>query len=241
MKKILTLSLLAIAVTSTAASATSINIRHEWKPEYGDKNDQAHADRIAVSHRFKNGIGFEVEAKYKSNNDDAWGDSSGNGNQANISYKWNINDTFSLTPQFKLEANSDKVGYQGNLTLGYKATDTISTSIRYRYHYENYKSSLDKANSHYNRITLAAGYSGIEDWKFGLSTDYTIKQEGEEVWNGDKQGFSEINSKISYTGFGGGWAPFVEIGVTPADKNMAGDDDKDDWRPRYRVGIVYSY
>lgn len=241
MKKVLTLSLLALAVTSTAASATSINIRHEWKPEYGDKNDSAHADRIAVSHRFKNGVGFEVEAKWKSNNEDAYGDLSGNGQQANISYRWKINDTFSLTPQFKLESGNDKIGYQSNLTLGYKATDNISTSIRYRYHYENFKSSAGKPNSHYNRITLAAGYNGVQDWKFGLSTDYTIKQEGQEVWDGEKYGFSEINGKITYTGIGGGWAPFVEIGVTPADKNAAGDNDKDDWRPRYRVGLVYSY
>lgn len=241
MKKLLLIPMVAIALTSMGASATTINIRHEWKPEFGDKNKSAHADRIAVSHRFKNGIGFEVEAKWKSNNEDAYGDMSGNGNQANISYRWAINDTFSLTPQFKLESNDDKMGYQGNLTLGYKVTDDFSSSIRYRYHYENYKSDIDKANTHYNRITLAAGYSGVEDFKFGFSADYTIKQEGQEVWDGEKYGFSELNATAEYTGLNNGWAPFIEIGVTPADKTSHGDDDYDDWRPRYRVGMKYSF
>lgn len=240
MKKVLTLSLIGAALFSTAAMATTINIRHEWKPDWG-KHDDAHADRIAVSHRFSNGIGYEVEAKYKSNNDDAWGDPSGNGSQANISYRWKMNDTFTLTPQFKLEVNDDRIGYQSNLTLGYKVNSDISTSVRYRYHYENYKSSADKPNTHYNRITLAASYNGIKDWGLGLSTDYTFKQEGQEVRDGDDNGISEINAKIAYKGFEGGWAPFVELGVTPEDKTSAGNDEKDDWRPRIRVGVTYTY
>ncbi|WP_190330691.1 oligogalacturonate-specific porin KdgM family protein [Vibrio sp. S17_S38] len=236
MKKVLTLSLLAVAITSASVSATTINIRHEWKPEFGD-NAAGNADRIAVSHRFASGVGFEVEGKWKSNNDDAYSDFSGNGQQANISYQWKMSDAFSLTPQFKLESNDKKTGYQGNLTLGYKASDSISTSIRYRYHYDNVASSQD--SSHYNRITLAASYSGLTDYKFGFSTDYTIKQEGAEVWDGNKEGISEINLTGEYKGFGGGWAPFIEIGVTPSAKYNG--DDMDSWRPRYRVGMKYSY
>ncbi len=242
MKKVLTLSLLAVAITSASASATNVQFRHEWKPEFG-KNSAANADRILVNHRFANGIGFELEGKWKSYNEDAFGDLGGNGQQANISYRWKMNDTFTLTPQFKIESNDTKMGYQGNLTLGYKVNDDISTSVRYRYHYDNItdNASTGKSNSHYNRITLAASYNGIQNWGLGLSTDYTIKQEGQEVWDGNKDGISEINAKITYKGIGGGWAPFVEIGVTPADKTAAGDNDKDDWQPRYRFGLQYSY
>ena len=169
MKKILSLSLLAVAITSTSVFATTINIRHEWKPEFGDK-EQGNADRIAVSHRFANGIGFEVEAKWKSNNEAAFSNLSGNGQQANLSYRYKLSESFTLTPQAKLETSEKGANYQGNLTLGYKVNDDVSTSIRYRYNYFNGKdATID--NNHYNRITLAASYSGVQNFGFGASTD----------------------------------------------------------------------
>ncbi|WP_065677919.1 oligogalacturonate-specific porin KdgM family protein [Vibrio celticus] len=44
-------------MTSTAASAASINLRHEYMP---DRDGDKHRDRITVGHRFDNGIGFSV-------------------------------------------------------------------------------------------------------------------------------------------------------------------------------------
>ncbi|HBV77062.1 MULTISPECIES: oligogalacturonate-specific porin KdgM family protein [Vibrio] len=238
MKKILSLSLLAVAITSTSVFATTINIRHEWKPEFGDK-EQGNADRIAVSHRFANGIGFEVEAKWKSNNEAAFSNLSGNGQQANLSYRYKLSESFTLTPQAKLETSEKGANYQGNLTLGYKVNDDVSTSIRYRYNYFNGKdATID--NNHYNRITLAASYSGVQNFGFGASTDYTFRQEGTVQYGTSKQGISEINLTAEYKGFESGWRPFIEVGVTPEYKYKT-DDERDDWRPRYRVGMKYSY
>ncbi|MFD2017193.1 oligogalacturonate-specific porin KdgM family protein [Vibrio olivae] len=136
MKTKLLTSAILLALTSTAAHAVSINMRHEWKPEF-EGQDQAHKDRIAVSHRFKNGVGFEVEAKYKSGDGffdfDQFVDA---GNQANISYRMKLDDKFSLTPQYKWETGDNKHAHQFNLTLGYKINDDWSTSFRHRYHYE---------------------------------------------------------------------------------------------------------
>ncbi len=240
MKTKLLTSAILLAVTSTAAHAVSINMRHEWSPEFKD-NAENHKDRIAVSHRFKNGIGFEVESKYASGENAFDIDEfKGNGQQANISYRMKLDDSFTLTPQYKWETSDSKAGHQFNLTLGYKINDDWSTSFRHRYHYEVKNSGDD--NSHYNRWTVGLGYKGIQDWSLSASTDYTWKQEGEDVWKGDSSGFTEINFKAEYK-WVDGWSPFAEFGVTPAtDKTKASaDQEKDSWRPRLRVGMKYSF
>ncbi|SDG83184.1 oligogalacturonate-specific porin [Vibrio xiamenensis] len=235
MKTKLLTSAILLAVTSTAAHAVSINMRHEWTPEF-EGNDQVHKDRIAVSHRFANGVGFEVEAKYKSGDGffdfDQFVDA---GNQANISYKMKLGNGFDLTPQYKIENDSSSHNHQLNLTLGYKINDDWSTSFRHRY---NYKLKNGEYDSHYNRWTVGLGYKGIEDWSLSGSTDYTFKEEGDESWKGNKNGFTEINFKAEYK-WGNGWSPFAEFGVTPEKKE--GSSEKDTWKPRYRVGMKYSF
>ncbi|SHO55956.1 oligogalacturonate-specific porin KdgM family protein [Vibrio quintilis] len=242
-KKIL-VSAVLIGLTSAAAQAATLNIRHEIVPRY-DGQKASHADRVAVDHRFKNGIGFGIEAKWKSDNEDAFGEQKGNGNQANISYVYKINDKWSLKPQYKWESKSDRVGHQFNLTLGYKVNSDWSVSFRHRYHYEN---KVDSQNGHYNRWTFGAGYKGVEDWKFGASLDYTFNEDASGPrWEDKKSWFSELNFTGEYKGLESGWRPFVEVGFKPyksGDKyefngEMVSANDK--WRPRFRVGVKYSF
>lgn len=240
MKKVLTSAIL-LTLTATAAQAATINLRHEYKSEFGD-NDAYHGDRIAVSHRFANGVGFEVEAKYKSNttgNDDAFDEFTQNGHQANVSYRYKLNDSFTLTPQYKIEMNnSDKMSNQFNLTLGYKVNDDLSVSYRQRY---NYTTQANKESSeHYNQGTFAASYSGVEDWGFGASLDYRWRQEGQDTWKGNKAGVNEVNFTGEYKGFESGWRPFAELGFEPT-KKYSTDTEKGDYRPRYRIGLKYNF
>lgn len=238
--KILTSAIL-LAMTSVAAHATTINIRHETTPRY-DGQSAKQADRVAVSHRFKNGVGFEVEAKWKSDNEDALGEQKGNGQQANVSYLYKLNDAWSLKPQYKWESGSDKVGHQFNLTLGYKVNPDWSVSFRHRYHYEN---KVNANNSHYNRWTFEASYGGLENWKLGGSVDYTFNPDSSGPrWKDHQNWFSEVNFKGEYTGFEGGWHPFTEIGFVPyksGDYVYDGSEQNDKWRPRVRIGVKYSY
>jgi hypothetical protein len=233
-----------IGLTSVAAHATTINIRHEYVPEY-DGQDAKHADRIEVSHRFANGIGFGVEAKWKSQNEDAFGEQTGNGQQSNISYRYKVSDTITLTPQYKWESGSDKTGHQFNLSLGYKVNDDWSVGFRHRYHYEN---KVGSDNSHYNRWTFSAGYKGIEDWAFGADLDYTFNEEKSGPrWKDDKSAISDVNFKGEYKGLKNGWSPFVELGFVPYNSGDSYSfNDKtynsgDKWRPRYRIGAKYTY
>ncbi|WP_256611390.1 oligogalacturonate-specific porin KdgM family protein [Vibrio ostreae] len=202
----------------------------------------SHKDRVAVSHRFANGVGFEVEAKWASNNKDGelnqdpFSEFAGNGQQANISYRYKLTDSLSLTPQYKWESSDGKWGNQFNLKLDYKVNDEWGVSFRHRYHYET-KPNVDKS-SHYNRWTFGAGYKGIEHWSLGASMDYTWKQEGQIVYKDDSDGISEVNFTFEYQGLESGWRPFGEIGVTPSRKD---DDEVDSYRPRFRAGVKYSF
>lgn len=236
MRATLLTSAILLAVTSTAAHAVSINMRHEWTPSWENKDD-SHKDRVAVSHRFKNGVGFEVETKWQSGNKafdfDQFVDA---GNQANVSYRWKLNDDFSLTPQYKWETGSNKFAHQFNLTLGYKINSDWSTSFRHRYNYEIKNGGDD--NSHYNRWTFGLGYKGIENWSLSGTADYTWRQEGTYQWKDSESGVSEVNVKAEYK-WGNGWYPFAEFGVTP-DKSE-GSKVRDAWKPRYRVGMKYSF
>ncbi|QUX90160.1 porin [Marinomonas sp. A3A] len=238
-----------IGLTSVAAHATTINIRHEYVPQY-DGQDQENKDRIEVSHRFANGIGFGVEAKWSSaKGEGPFDELSGNGQQTNISYRYKISDTLTLTPQYKWDSGSTKVGHQFNLSLGYKVNDDWSVGFRHRYHYDKLANETSTSrNSHYNRWTFSAGYKGIEDWGFGASVDYTFNQESSGPrWKDDKSGFSEVNFTGEYKGFKNGWSPFAEIGMKPYKSgdtyNFNGESvtANDSWRPVYKIGAKYNY
>ncbi|WP_218120810.1 oligogalacturonate-specific porin KdgM family protein, partial [Klebsiella pneumoniae] len=50
------LVLAALCGMSFAATAVTIDLRHEFID--GGKSDKSNADRVSVSHRFANGLGF---------------------------------------------------------------------------------------------------------------------------------------------------------------------------------------
>ncbi|MEI8635085.1 oligogalacturonate-specific porin KdgM family protein [Vibrio sp. PP-XX7] len=157
-------------MSSAAAHAATLNLRQEFTPAMM-ANLPVTKERVAVSHRFKNGVGFEVEAKWKSKNEDAYGEQVSGGHQANVSYVYKLNERWSLKPQYKWESDSSTVNHQFNLTAGYKINSDWDVSFRHRYNYANV---VDGQNKHYNRWTFAAGYAGVEHWKFGATVDYTF-------------------------------------------------------------------
>ncbi len=234
MKRVLTSAIL-LALTATTAHAASINLRHEYSPEFGD-NDSQYKDRIEVTHRFKNGIGFGVEAKFQENLKEDGNPFTQNNHQTNISYRMKLNDDFTLTPQYKIEGGTTDLTHQFNLTLGYKVNDDWSVSYRQRYNQETHE-------NYYHQGTFAFSYKGIQDWGISGSLDYRVREgdvgKTKVVWDGDNKGINEINFKAQYNGLESGWKPFGEFGVTPKAKNTG--DEVDSWRPRVRVGVSYSF
>lgn len=99
------LVLASLIGASFAAQAVTVDLRHEYI------DNGANADRVAVSHRFANGFGFSVEAKWKSGGDKAdqpFADVVGNGHEDQISWRWKATDNIALTPAFTIESNDSR-------------------------------------------------------------------------------------------------------------------------------------
>ena len=93
------LALATLCAAAFSASAVTVDLRHEFID--GGKTDKTNADRVSVSHRFANGFGFSVEAKWKSGGDNTsqpYSDFVGNGHEETISWQWKANQNFSVTP-----------------------------------------------------------------------------------------------------------------------------------------------
>lgn len=116
------LALAALCGMSFAASAVTVDLRHEFID--GGKTDKTNADRVSVSHRFANGFGFSVEAKWKSGGDNTsqpYSDFVGNGHEESISWQWKANKNFSVTPGFNIESNDSRSIYKPNLRVQYSS------------------------------------------------------------------------------------------------------------------------
>jgi hypothetical protein len=99
------LVLAALCGMSFAATAVTIDLRHEFID--GGKSDKSNADRVSVSHRFANGLGFTVEAKWRSGGDNGsqpYSDVVGNGHEDTISWRWKATSNLFLTPGLPLRA-----------------------------------------------------------------------------------------------------------------------------------------
>lgn len=90
-----TLVLASLIGASFAAQAVTVDLRHEYI------DSGSNADRVSVSHRFENGLGFTVEAKWKSGGDKAdqpFADVVGNGHEDSINWRWKATSNIAVTP-----------------------------------------------------------------------------------------------------------------------------------------------
>lgn len=219
------------ALGTSSAFAAQLNLRHEYAP---DRDGDEHRDRIAISHRFENQIGFSVEAKWGSKEGGSFlenDDVVSKGHEVGVSYNYKVNDKFSLQPAFQIDSNSSSSTYKFNLRGGYQVTKEWDVAARYRYGYKN------TDNSHYNQVNLYSNYKF--DWgKLGVDLEYKDLQGDTGGWK-DK-GTDHLFSFVGeYTKLQSGWVPFGEIAFITYDKDK--DGYKDDYIPRYRVGLKYNF
>ncbi|WP_427060853.1 oligogalacturonate-specific porin KdgM family protein [Klebsiella pneumoniae] len=149
------LVLAALCGMSFAATAVTIDLRHEFID--GGKSDKSNADRVSVSHRFANGLGFTVEAKWRSGGDNGsqpYSDVVGNGHEDTISWRWKATSNFFLTPGFTIESNDSRSIYKPHLHAQYSFDNGFYVAARYRVAYK-----LDNNWSPYGEI----GNVGVND------------------------------------------------------------------------------
>lgn len=238
MKKLLLVPMVAIAFTSMAASATTMNLRHEFIPEKDDLNSR-HRDRMVLAHTFENGIGVSGELKWGYAGDDLnLGELRSVGQEAIVSYNYKVTDSLTLQPAYGLDAGDAQVTHKLNLRATQQLTDDWKVALRYRYGYKNV-SIPNTSNSHYSQLNLTSGYN-IGDFGLGIDIEYKLEQSESSGYKGDNNYLNLVNFSAEYKGFESGWRPFVEFAMATqnTDKTKEG---KDEYVPRYRVGLKYSF
>jgi hypothetical protein len=231
MKKVVLPGVIIASVLSASAMAASINLRHEYMP---DRDGDKHRDRITVAHRFDNGIGFSVEAKWKHVNDEIIKNMVSGGHEVGVSYNYKVNDRFTLQPAYAADVSSSSTTHKFNLRGITKITDGWGASLRYRY---GLKSEPNKDNVGYHQFNLVTDYK-LSWGKVGVDLEYKDLQSDQKGWR-DNSHDHLVNFFGEYTQFESGWIPFVEVGFLTFDQNDNGT--KDDYAMRYRVGVKYNF
>ncbi|SIR33828.1 oligogalacturonate-specific porin [Aeromonas sp. RU39B] len=250
--RIAALTLLGLLGSAATAHAATINYRHEYVPESGQ-----HKDRMAVSHRLANGVGFGVEAKWKNaaSNESYWdffNNVTPDGSVFTLNYQYKLNDQWSFQPGVQLDGRD----YQIYTRASYNITKDLNASLRYRWRVTNEtadKSSSTSDKKHRDNWTFNLGYKLTPEITLGYELDYNSLDDSYY-----KTGVKNKND--SYTGFAGKdrtwehnlslgyrinkeWEPFVELGwvqVTDVE-NAPNHNGTNKFAPRYRVGVKYNF
>ncbi|AYN29049.1 MULTISPECIES: porin [Buttiauxella] len=222
------LGVVVLCGVSVAAQAVTVDLRHE----YIDAG--TNADRVAVSHRFENGLGFSVEAKWKSggtNKDEPFADLIGNGHEDQISWRWKASNNIAITPALTVESTDNRTIWKPNLHAQYSFDNGFYVAARYRYEYTRYPNDAKKDDDKVNRGDLWAGFV-LGDWRTELNYVYAKSQY--EIRSNNKKDSQEYNVKVAYK-WDKNWAPYAELG------NVSGSKTADERQTRYRVGVAYSF
>lgn len=221
------LLLCSLLLVSASSQAVTLDVRHEWLDD-----SKQHKDRFMVSHRFDNGFGFSLEAKWKSGGDNqnkAFTDLVDSGTESTVSYHYKVTPTWFLQPGFTLESGSDYSIYKPFLTTGYQFESGIYFNVRYRYEYihSTKENTEDKKT---NRGEFWLGYR-LAGWRFEYN--YIYKYSDQVLYDNDKWDY-EQDLKVSYN-INKQWTPYVQVGDVSVRKTA------DDRQTRLRIGLQYNF
>lgn len=220
---------LSLFLFSTAFSSTALML--DFRHEYLDDN-KVHRDRIQVSHRFANGMGFFVEGKFKSGGDSTdkpFSDIVDNGSEYSLNYTYKLTPVIDLQPGVEFETTSSKTIYKPYLRGWYNFDSGLYLSARYRYEYAR-DTSAGKDDEHINRGDIWLGYR----WNtLTFETNYVYKHSDAIKYDNKKEDY-EYNGRIAWKA-SAQWTPYVEVG------NVSVSPLRDDRESRYRLGLQYTF
>jgi hypothetical protein len=223
-----TLGLAVLCGATFAAQAVTVDLRHE----YVDAG--SNADRVSVSHRFANGFGFGVEAKWKSggtNKDQPFTDIIGNGHEESLSWRWKATENIALTPGANIESNDSRTIYKPYLHAQYSFNSGLYVAARYRFEYTRYPDDKDEEDNKTNRGDFWIGYV-LGDWR--IEFNYLYKRSEHQVLADNKKWADEYDVKLAYK-IDQNWAPYFQVGNVPGSKST------DERQTRMRVGVAYAF
>ena len=222
----------AALIASANAMAMSIDVRHE----VSDTTKHDHKDRVLISHRFPNGFGLSLEAKWKQDSSKdkkgkAFHEQISNGTDIVASYLYQLNDTLNIQPGFSLESNSSTNGYRPYLRGQYTINKFFYVASRYRYEYKRTASKGSDGDEKINRGDIWLGYKINDQWQ--LEYNYVYKRSDKVLFDNKKSDY-EHDVKLAYS-WDKNWKPYIQIG------NIKQNSTSDQRQTRFRAGVAYSW
>ncbi len=239
MKTKFIISSILLSMTACAANATTLNIRHEYLDGKDDAKSQ-HKDRLLIIHRFNNGIGLTAELKWANPKDENLdlGEFSNAGHELGINYTYKVTDSFTLQPEYLADTYSTGVIHKYQLKGTKKLTNDWNAALRYRFADVNRTEASGLDDSQYGQLNLTSSYK-LDEFKFGLDIEYKMEESSSTGFKGDENYLNLVNISAEYSGFESGWNPFVEFAMVAV--NAGDEEGLDDYAPRYRIGMKYSF
>lgn len=223
----------ATLLATTAVSAASFDVRHEYK-----SSSKEHATRVKLADSIGNFL-VDIEAKLKDRDEGKFLQNlENNGWELGLNYRHVLNDNWTLTYGMPIEGRDSGVTYKPQIRATYQvdSVDGLSLSARYRYDMRQNSSytvddvKIDVDNQRRHRITGNINYA-MDDLRFGFEANW-YKADGYNIYDSGDTNY-ELNA--SARKIMGQWAPYVEFG----DVNVDSVTDKRELRSR--VGLTYSF
>ncbi|QIA65477.1 hypothetical protein GT360_18230 [Vibrio astriarenae] len=231
MKKanLLTLAV-ASAVLSTSVSATTLMVRQEYLPkaeQFNPNNTNATLVKLSGS-TGKTFMG--LQAVHKGEKLDRYALSS---TEAQLGYRYDLNDTIRLTPQLQATATGSGIGWKPMFAMTYKLGAGFSTTLLYKHEFfvrqeDNSNGSTTEKSQYQASINYADG-----PLRLGVKYDYHKGLDGQRYYNGKE--FKQELEFSTYYRVARGLTPFVNLAAVPVHWKS------DEYQLRTRVGVLYSF
>ncbi|MBA0172802.1 oligogalacturonate-specific porin KdgM family protein [Pectobacterium versatile] len=242
--KVKILTMVVTSLISLSSMAVTIDYRHEMKDTA--KND--HKDRLLMSHRFDNGFGLSMEAKWGQSDSDKtpnkpFNESVSNGTEVTASYLYKFDKTFGLEGGLNMVSTSNNNNYRPYIKGTANITDSLYYGLRYRASYLRNSNNIGNPNSATNP-TAITGYTITSTLGYKLPANFTVEYEFEYNKNNkagapwylaDSENYEMSHDiKLAYK-VDKNWTPYAQIG------NVKGSTITDERQTRYRVGVQYNF
>lgn len=252
---------LALAISASlltsAASASTIDYRHEWKAE-----TKTQASRIKLSTGSKLdknlSVNFGLEMKFAGNNSDAidgsdfeyesdedfFNDTELTETELDLGVTYVLNKNWQFKPGMPIAMTPRKVTFKPQLRVVHKADFGLTTALRYRHEFANYSDSSDgdkdqetdlKVNNPTkSKVTLTGGYKikALPNLKLSYEANYikswdNVNQFDSKDW--------EYDAGVIVGYQLGDFRPFMEIWSVDV------KSDQSNRQARFRAGIKYNF
>lgn len=221
-------------------NAATLDYRHE----YLDDTEQ-HADRVRISHRFDNKIGFALEGKWGSKSttgeSNLFENNHSKGHELEVNYSQKINDKFTLAPAAIVDSGHDSTTYKFQIKGVYFLSDSLYTAARYRYGIQNYTSS-GRDDRHFHQGNFNLGY--VFNWG-SLEYDFEYQDTDYASLRGNENNY--LHNLVVQVPINKTWVPYAELGYVPYRNEEKGgyidgaNKYNNDFQLRYRLGIKYNF